>query len=79
MILGTITVKAKSLQCDVCGYPVGHERPWHSIGVRLPEQCPNRYCRSREWNGKKKKRKPASGPKITLPKPVKVRPLDESL
>jgi len=67
MILADVQLLAKSLRCDVCG------QPWYSIAARLPECCPNRECRSREWNGKKKKRKPAPKPKIELPKPTRVR------
>ena len=67
MILGDVLVPGKSLQCDACGFP------WVSIASRLPDCCPNRDCRSREWNGKKKKRKPAPNPKIVLPKPNRIR------
>ena len=73
MILADVQLLAKSLRCDVCG------QPWYSIAARLPECCPNRDCRSREWNGKKKKRKPAPKPKIEieLPKPRRTKWVDE--
>ena len=71
MILGDVLVPGKSLRCDQCQYS------WVSIANELPIYCPNRDCRSREWNGKKKKRKPARQPKIELPKPTKVRWVEE--
>ena len=63
MILGDVLVQGKSLRCDMCG------RDWISISQDLPEACPNRDCRSREWNGPKKRTKPT---RIELPKPTKV-------
>ena len=74
MILGDVMVPGKSLQCDVCLLK------WVSIvASKLPDACPNRDCRSREWNGVKKKRKPATKPqtKIVLPKPNRTRWVDE--
>lgn len=71
MILGDVMVPGKSLQCDACGFK------WVSIASRLPACCPNRDCRSREWNGKKIKRKPKRGPAIELPKPKRVKGADE--
>ena len=67
MILGDVMVPGKSYACDVCKYP------WVSISNRLPDACPNRECRSREWNGKKTKRKPARGLAIEFPKPKKIK------
>jgi hypothetical protein len=67
MILGDVLVPGKSLQCDAC------KIQWVSIASKLPNACPNRDCRSREWNGVKKKRKPAPKPKIELPKPRRIR------
>ena len=67
MILGEVNMLAKHLRCDVCLLE------WYSIAKRLPDCCPNRDCRSREWNGKKKKRKPALKPRIELPKPKRIR------
>lgn len=64
MILGDVLVPGKSLQCDACKWS------WITIAKELPEACPNRDCRSREWNGKKKR---AVKPRIILPKPTKVR------
>ena len=71
MILGDVMVPGKSLQCDACKYI------FVSIANRLPECCPNRDCRSREWNGVKKKRKPAPKPKIELPKPRRTKWVEE--
>jgi hypothetical protein len=70
MILGDVMVPGKKLQCDACGFP------WVSISSRLPDCCPNRDCRSREWNGKKQKRKPTPKPRIVLPKPQRIRTED---
>lgn len=67
MILGDVMVPGKSLQCDVC------KIEWVSIASRLPNACPNRDCRSREWNGKKQKRKPEPKPRIELPKPKRIK------
>jgi hypothetical protein len=67
MILGKVMIQGTSCKCDVCGYP------WVSIADREPDMCRNRYCRSREWNGKKQKRRPAPKPKIILPKPQRIR------
>ncbi len=67
MILGEVQMLAKHLQCNECAYD------WYSISKRLPDCCPNRDCRSREWDGVKKKRKPAPKPRITLPKPNRIR------
>jgi hypothetical protein len=79
MILANIQLLAKSLRCDACGYPGERDKPWYSIAARLPDCCPNRDCRSREWNGVKKKRKPAPKPKIEieLPKPRRMRSSDD--
>ena len=72
MILGDVMVPGKSLQCDVCLLK------WVSIvASKLPDACPNRECRSREWNGVKKKRKPAPKPKIELPKPRRIKPAED--
>ena len=67
MILDDVNILAKHLRCDLC------LRDWYSIASRLPDACPNRKCRSREWNGVKKKRKPAPKPKIELPKPRRMK------
>jgi hypothetical protein len=67
MILGDVMVPGKSLQCDACKYI------FVSIANRLPDACPNRKCRSREWNGHKVKRKPAPKPKIELPRPNRIK------
>lgn len=70
MILRDVMVSGKELQCDICRYV------WVSISRELPEWCPNRDCRSREWNGRKTRRKP-SLERIQLPKPPKVRSKEE--
>lgn len=63
-----VTIPARLLTCEVCQYE------WVSImRNRLPSHCQNRECRSREWNGKKEKKKPAPKPKIVLPRAVKVK------
>ena len=67
MILGEVKLLAKHLKCDLC------LQDWYSIAAKLPTNCPNRDCRSREWNGKKTKRKPLRGPAITLPKPNRIK------
>jgi ribosomal protein L37E len=67
MILGKVNMLANHYQCDLCVYD------WYSIAKRLPDCCPNRDCRSREWNGKKQKRRPTPKPRIELPKPNRIR------
>jgi len=64
-----VTVPARLAHCEVCQYE------WVTLLAppRLPATCMNRECRSRQWNGKKVKRKPDPKPKIVLPKPVKLR------
>jgi hypothetical protein len=59
-----------ALECT-CEIPeCGHR--WYSISKKLPEACPNRECRSREWNGPKKRVvKPKTS--IELPKPVRIK------
>lgn len=47
---------------------------WFSIAKKLPENCANLDCRSRMWNGKKKR---VPKPKIELPKPTRVRDYDD--
>lgn len=63
-------IPAIRCQCEVCGHV------WYSIARKLPESCANLKCRSREWNGKKKR---VTKPKvrIELPKPAKVRDYDD--
>jgi len=67
MILGDVMVPGKSLRCNVC------KHIWISIASILPPCCPNPDCRSREWNGKKTRRKPRRGPAIELPKPKRIK------
>ena len=71
MILGDVMVPGKHLKCDVCAYK------WYSISARLPDCCANPDCRSREWNGKKQKRRPRRLPSVALPKPTKTRWVEE--
>lgn len=72
MILARTKIPALSLKCDICGYSGSKTRPWYSISRKLPEACPNRKCRSREWNGPKKRTvKPKT--KIELPKPIRIK------
>lgn len=53
--------------CEECGHW------WYSIAKKLPEACANLKCRSRKWNGKKKR---IAKPKIELPKPKRTRLYD---
>ena len=65
-VLRDVMVAGKELRCDACLFT------WISINKALPDCCPNRECRSREWNGKKKRvRKPKT--RIELPKPTRVK------
>jgi hypothetical protein len=59
LILAEVTIPAKLCKCDVCG----HE--WTHAG-KLPTNCHNRQCRSREWNGKKRR---SRAEEIKLPAP----------
>ena len=68
MILGEVQVSGKLLECDLCHYR------WVSIAAQLPTHCQNRECRSREWNGVKKRVRPT---RIELPKPTKVKWVEE--
>lgn len=67
MILRDVMVPGKELQCEKCFWM------WVSIASELPENCPNRECRSREWNGKKQRK----AARIKLPKPTKVKWVEE--
>ena len=67
MVLRDVMVPGKELLCDVCKWT------WVTISQRLPAFCANPKCHSREWNGKKQKRKPRRAPTIELPKPQKRR------
>ena len=62
MILREVMVPGKELQCNLCSHK------WISTDQGLPDICPNRECRSRQWNGSKKRAKA-----IELPKPTRVR------
>jgi len=63
-VIEKVQIEALRCTCQICNYV------WLSISKCPPEFCPNKDCRSREWNGKKKR---SVKPRITLPKPVKVR------
>ena len=64
-----VKIEVFECRCEQCGH--GVEKPWYSFGEQPPRHCPK--CGSREWDGKKVKRKPQAKPKIALPKPTKVR------
>ena len=66
MILRDVLIPGKELKCNLCQWT------WVSIDKKLPTVCANHDCRSREWNGKKQRRKP-SLERIQLPKPARVR------
>lgn len=70
MILRDVMVPGKELKCEKC------QKIWICLSPDLPEFCTNRDCRSREWNGKKKRRKPTDE-RIQIPKPSRVRSQDE--
>lgn len=57
-----VQVTANACECDVCHYK------WVSITPEPPVFCPNKKCRSREWNGKILKK---HGKEISLPAPRK--------
>ena len=65
-----VSIKATNCICNICHYQ------WVSIAATLPDTCRNRDCRSREWNGKKKRVRKAKT-RIELPKPTKVRWVEE--
>jgi hypothetical protein len=64
MILRDVQVPGKELKCEQCSFV------WISIAKDLPEFCPNRECRSRQWNGAKKQLRPT---RIELPKPTQIK------
>jgi hypothetical protein len=66
-----VTIPARLCQCDVCSYG------WVSIAERTPTHCQNRGCRSREWNGVKPRKEPEAKPQVVLPKPNRIRKVDE--
>lgn len=64
-----VEIPAMRCTCDLC------RADWISISQRVPACCPNRKCRSREWNGvKQRKPQPA---RAVLPKPKRVRVEDD--
>lgn len=67
MILRDVMVPGKELKCQECLFV------WVSIAKDLPECCPNKKCRSREWNGKKRRVRA----KIVFPKPTRVKWVEE--
>jgi hypothetical protein len=65
-----INVPAKACTCNVCGYF------WVSVANKIPDTCRNKACRSREWNGKKKRVRTKKA-KIELPKPKRIKAQEE--
>lgn len=57
-----VMIPAKQCTCDRCGYS------WLSQASTLPESCRNPQCRSRQWNGAKRKSRKNE---IRLPSPRK--------
>ena len=72
-MIKNVTIPARLAHCEVCQYE------WITIlePPRLPSTCQNRECRSREWNGKKEQKVPEKKPQVVLPKPRKVRQVDD--
>lgn len=70
-MITNVTIPARLCRCEICFYE------WISIAERVPVNCQNRECRSREWNGKKPKYAPKPKPVLVLPKVVKVRRTEE--
>lgn len=68
-MIKNVTIPARLCTCEICFYE------WITIlaADRVPVNCQNRECRSREWNGKKPKSVPKQKPVLVLPKVVKVR------
>ena len=64
-----VQIEANACECNICHYQ------WISIASEVPDTCRNKECRSREWNGKKKR----SSARIRLPKPTKIRHEDEEM
>ena len=50
----SITVRNVVVPGRLCNAEQCH-RPWLSILKHLPERCPRRDCRSRQWNGAKQR------------------------
>ncbi len=70
-----VQIEALECRCNLPDCPSKGE-PWFSLGKRPPIACST--CKSREWNGVKKRRKPAPKIVIDLPKPVRVRSLEDA-
>ena len=75
-----VTIPARLCRCDALladGTPCKYE--WITLlsPPREPACCQNRECRSREWNGKKERKAPDKKPQVVLPKPVRVRQMEE--
>jgi predicted Zn-ribbon and HTH transcriptional regulator len=49
--MAIVTVKA--FRCDNCGFTWLPQR----AGKKLPERCPSRQCRTRQWNIKASRKK----------------------
>jgi NAD-dependent SIR2 family protein deacetylase len=69
-----VQIEVWECECVQCGHPLDREKPWYSLAKRPPQECPR--CGSREWDGKKIKRKPQAKPRVNLPKPIRVRSID---
>ena len=69
-----VTVDALECTCEAPDCP-RNGLPWVSLGKRPPVACST--CKSREWNGVKTRRKPEPKIVIDLPKPVKVRSIED--
>jgi hypothetical protein len=77
-MITSVNIPGRFCQCEALlkdGTPCGYE--WFSIAFRIPSHCQNRECRSREWNGKKERKVPEKKPQVVLPKPRKVRQVDD--
>jgi hypothetical protein len=61
-MIRSITIAANECTCNKC-----HHK-WVSIGKTPPQNCQNKKCRSRAWNGKKQ---PSHVDEIKLPRPRK--------
>lgn len=66
-MITNVSVPARHCLCEICGYE------WCSVAAKIPVNCQNRECRSREWNGVKTKKLPEKKPALVLPKAIKVR------
>jgi hypothetical protein len=73
-VIKKVTIPARLCTCEALlknGNPCRYQ--WVSTAERIPSNCQNRECRSREWNGKKERKVPEKRATVILPKPNKVR------